>query len=140
MQAEAWKRLWHRCFPVNFAKFLITPFLTEDLRWLFLNKIAGWRDLRFSCDFCETAFLWNTYKRLLLSLGNPSRLLLTDYYRWKPFFRKPRHWFLLKETRNSYFCVTPKNHPVILFSWNILKSTIKKKVIVCFYNLGEENF
>ena len=23
------KRLWHRCFPVNFAKFLRTPFLTE---------------------------------------------------------------------------------------------------------------
>ena len=21
------KRLWHRCFPVNFAKFLTTPFL-----------------------------------------------------------------------------------------------------------------
>ena len=21
------KRLWHRCFPVNFAKFLRTPFL-----------------------------------------------------------------------------------------------------------------
>ena len=26
------KRLWHRCFPVNFAKFLRTPFLTEHLR------------------------------------------------------------------------------------------------------------
>ena len=26
------KRLWHRNFPVNFAKFLITPFLTEHLR------------------------------------------------------------------------------------------------------------
>ena len=26
--------LWHRCFPVNFAKFLRTPFLTEHLRWL----------------------------------------------------------------------------------------------------------
>ena len=25
------KRLWHRCFPVNFAKFLRTPFLTEHL-------------------------------------------------------------------------------------------------------------
>ena len=25
------KILWHRCFPVNFVKFLITPFLTEDL-------------------------------------------------------------------------------------------------------------
>ena len=26
------KRLWHRCFPVNFAKFLRTLFLTEHLR------------------------------------------------------------------------------------------------------------
>ena len=31
------KRLWHRCFPVNFAKFLRTPFLTEHLRWVLLN-------------------------------------------------------------------------------------------------------
>ena len=30
------KRLWHRCFPVNFTKFLITSFLTEHLRWLLL--------------------------------------------------------------------------------------------------------
>ena len=28
------KRLWHRCFPLNFAKFLRTHFLTEHLRWL----------------------------------------------------------------------------------------------------------
>ena len=26
------KRLWHRCFPVNFAKFLRTPFFKEHLR------------------------------------------------------------------------------------------------------------
>ena len=26
------KRLYHRCFPVNFAKFLTTPFFTEPLR------------------------------------------------------------------------------------------------------------
>ena len=30
------KRLWHRCFPVNFAKFPRTPFFTEHLRWLLL--------------------------------------------------------------------------------------------------------
>ena len=30
------RRLWHRCFPVNFAKFLRTPFLTEHLWWLLL--------------------------------------------------------------------------------------------------------
>ena len=35
------KRLWHRCFPVNFAKFLRTPFLTEHLQWLLL-KTAFW--------------------------------------------------------------------------------------------------
>ena len=33
------KRLWHRCFPVNFAKFLRTPFLTEHLRWLLLEFV-----------------------------------------------------------------------------------------------------
>ena len=32
------KRLWHRRFPVNFAKFLRTPFLTEHLRQLLLNE------------------------------------------------------------------------------------------------------
>ena len=30
------KRPWHRCFPVNFVKFLRTPFFTEHLLWLFL--------------------------------------------------------------------------------------------------------
>ena len=31
------KRLWHRWFPVNFAKILRTPFLTEYLWWLLLS-------------------------------------------------------------------------------------------------------
>ena len=30
------KRLWHRCFPVNFVKFLRTPFFIEQFWWLFL--------------------------------------------------------------------------------------------------------
>ena len=30
------KRLWHSCFPVNFAKFLRTPFFIEHLWWLLL--------------------------------------------------------------------------------------------------------
>ena len=28
------KRLWHRCFPVTFVKFLKTPFFIEHLWWL----------------------------------------------------------------------------------------------------------
>ena len=30
------KRSWHKCFPVNFVKFLRTHFLTEQLLWLLL--------------------------------------------------------------------------------------------------------
>ena len=30
------KRPWLRCFPVNFVKFLRTPFRTEHLQWLLL--------------------------------------------------------------------------------------------------------
>ena len=33
------KRLWHRRFPVTFAKFLRTPFLTEHLWWLLLYDL-----------------------------------------------------------------------------------------------------
>ena len=32
------KSLWHRCFPVNFAKFVRIPFLKEHLRWLLLHS------------------------------------------------------------------------------------------------------
>ena len=31
------KSLWHRSFPVNFRKFLKTPFFAEHLRWLLLT-------------------------------------------------------------------------------------------------------
>ena len=33
------KRLWHRCFPVNFAKSLKTTFFIEHIRWVLLNII-----------------------------------------------------------------------------------------------------
>ena len=32
------KRLWHKCFSVNFTKSLRTPLLTEHLRWLLLDS------------------------------------------------------------------------------------------------------
>ena len=40
------RRYWHMCFPVNVAKFLRTPFLTEHLCWLLL--------LLLTCDFNDT--------------------------------------------------------------------------------------
>ena len=38
------KRIWHRCFPVNLANYLRTPFSTKHICWLllvFLKKHEG---------------------------------------------------------------------------------------------------
>ena len=45
------KRPWHRCFPVNFAKFLRTPSLQNTCGQLLLN-------LPLRCWFSETAVHW----------------------------------------------------------------------------------
>ena len=37
------KRLWHRCFPHNFAKFLRTPFFIEHLQWLLLETFKTYK-------------------------------------------------------------------------------------------------
>ena len=39
--------LWHRCFPMNFAKFLRAPFLTERLRWLLLKERSDFQTKGF---------------------------------------------------------------------------------------------
>ena len=46
------KRLWHRCFPVNFAKFLRTPFLQNTSGQLLLV-------------LCETHILFDRRSRVL---------------------------------------------------------------------------
>ena len=35
------KRLWHRCFPVNFVKFLRTPFLQNTSRRLLVDLLQN---------------------------------------------------------------------------------------------------
>ena len=35
------KKLWHRCFPVNFAKFTKMPFLRKHLWWLLLTSVLA---------------------------------------------------------------------------------------------------
>ena len=47
------KRFWHRCFPVNFAKFLRTPFWQDTSGWLLLD----WHDILER--FLLTNEFWN---------------------------------------------------------------------------------
>ena len=58
------KRLWYRCFLVNFVKFLRTPFFSEHLRWLLLLWLQKWGglanlSLRWSIPNCSPT---STYK------------------------------------------------------------------------------
>ena len=44
------KRLWQRCYPVNFVKFLRTPFFIEHLWWLLLyrgKRVNHWNEYFF---------------------------------------------------------------------------------------------
>ena len=53
------KRLWHRYFPVNFAKFLRAPFLTEPV-WAtasVCNVFPAWQTQHCIGYFAKTSFL-----------------------------------------------------------------------------------
>ena len=63
------KRLWHRCFPVNFAKFLRAPFFIEHLWWLLLESnetlfIFIWRIFQVA----ETAVRRCSSKKVVLKI------------------------------------------------------------------------
>ena len=67
------KGFWHRCFPVNLAKFLRTPFLKEHFRWLLL-LLDCFIQYIYDCHLLVNCLPWESYftsdkhKSLLLSL------------------------------------------------------------------------
>ena len=51
------KRLWYRCFPVNFAKFLRTPFLQNTSGRLLLQAVQlGYFFAMYSLYICVKSF------------------------------------------------------------------------------------
>ena len=57
------KRLWHRCFPVNFMKSLRTPFFREYLWWLLLNKLC------YSCTAFDTPWLYTIAEKFIFNVS-----------------------------------------------------------------------
>ena len=51
------KRLWQRCFPVNFVKYLRTPFFIEHLWWLVL-LFFYWKEVnkKLQDSFCKMEY------------------------------------------------------------------------------------
>ena len=88
------KRLWHRCFPVNFAKFLRTPFLIEHLRWLLLYSQKMFCESLLQRDFPLKShhemflkFFWT------VTFKNSSKWRLLDKVFWNLLIK------LLKESQ-----------------------------------------
>ena len=63
------KRLWHRCFPMNFAR---TPFFIKHLRWLCFCHVHFLASLQSSCSF---VLQWADFQRLW---SKPSQHLPTQ--------------------------------------------------------------
>ena len=93
------KRIWHRCFPVTFAKFLRTPFLKNTSGWLVLKKksYASERSISIvlkNSEFVEECFyvsphwLYITRQRLLIIKAFKSKNYLTNIFYSFAFFRK----------------------------------------------------
>ena len=89
-------RLWHRCFPVSFVKFLRTPFYTEHLWWLLLKiwlRISGIQKSTIKND----VFLWS--KSLLKPLRDfrvhqtviTARIWQCKIFRRQQFLNIPGH-------------------------------------------------
>ena len=112
------KRLWRRCFPVNFAKFLRTPFSIKHFRWfpMLLDNILKTspviESLSFHLEVCEilsyilclwTGFFncihWLAINFLLFKFSKSILLFKKNLSHQKKSWTISM-WFTLKEQRN----------------------------------------
>ena len=98
------KRLWHRCFPVKFAKFLRTAFFTEPLRWLLL-RAASFVSMPRLCTIQNTS---NSLAKA--HLGIP---ILQNSSQW--LFSNASYFFKKEKNRNNFsYLLWPK------YAWNLV--------------------
>ena len=63
------KRLWHRCFPVNFVKFLRTPFLQSTSGRLLPTYPRSQSDQYFFENIDEALDIYSYFDKILLTGG-----------------------------------------------------------------------
>ena len=78
------KRYWHKCFHVNFAKFLRTPFLAEHLWWLLPGSVFTTSQTLLTECFGE-----NSYVHLTVSC-----FCKTSHHKWQGLSLKCVRLFL----------------------------------------------
>ena len=80
------KRLWDWCFPVNFAKFLRTPFFIEHLRWLLLwvEALHFVKDLYILKKVQEWTTYWKTaFKKIQSNIVCLKRLFHFKFFYYR---------------------------------------------------------
>ena len=75
-------RLWHRCFPVNFAIFLRKPFIIEHLWWLLL-LFTGYGALHQTSDVVRLYVPWKQNGVSLVSTENYVELAIRVSAHWR---------------------------------------------------------
>ena len=85
------KWLWHRCFPVNFAKFLRRPFLTKHFWWLPLR--AECMILTYSIQFISISlfFFFDTEIQIYRKYIFPNAQCFIDLNPYTIFFISPKN-------------------------------------------------
>ena len=84
------KGLCHRCFPVNFEKFLKTPFFTEHLQWLLLialTAVGSWQNHRPE-NLSFLSCIYSPQKPQVLAHRSGSRSVLQSIF---TLYFKTRH-------------------------------------------------
>ena len=86
------KILWHRCFPINFAKFLRTPFITEHLSSLLLDYFFDMNSLKNSFILYDLMFFLNAANHIRVF----SLILESDidpgYINWTQLLKINSNW------------------------------------------------
>ena len=106
------KRLWHRCFPVNFGKSLRTPFLRNISGWLLLMIGHYWQQ---SLKVTQS---------LKISICGSRSFLLHIFARGNHvYFRSVKlyKWFSSK----LFYCPWKGFSNVIIFNWYFLTFCVK---------------
>ena len=80
------KRLWQRCFPVNFAKFLKNTFFTDHLRTTAsdISQRYAWKDKNLQMQFFwpEKWKLFSILSNIFPKTGIPWKFLANLWYDW----------------------------------------------------------
>ena len=135
------KRLWHRCFPVNFAKLWRAPFVKSTSEWLLLWTTAS--------ETTNTKYLELIKRRPKVQEKNMSCLRALNFDQWKtyPENYKPMRvslWLAYKCSQNcqiyrlfSEFIQTKKRYPICLDKIRILTRklpVISSQIFSCELN------